>query len=288
MVYERLAITWSSCVVPLGVDVHCITIVNPSIPVRILGTSRSVYAEASKILKPNIQSLLSEPPELFVEANSLVGLISLRYGFRHRSTLLDVIVRCLASSSVRIAIHLYRRGRLSIEDLRSCLHLERFCDLGSRSTVRGFATFILRATQYRKAKCVGPFPPITLIVDIPAIPQPTSIVITTSRAIGLLQKVFCMQHQRQSYSGPVNVSWLVQAIAYQLQTDCWRRQMTFCLMMRYDHPNCEIKAPPEVLQSFLSAVDLGVQSSWTRHDPCFVYCGGVYQKEGENKMTKKC
>jgi hypothetical protein len=279
MVYERIAITWNRCAVPLGVDTHYITIVNPSIPVRILGTCRFVNAEASKILKPNIQSLLCEPPKLFIEAYSLVGLISLRFGFRQRRTLLDAVIRCLASSSVRVAIHLYRRGRLSIEDLRSCLHLERFCDLGSHSTVKSFATFILRATQYRKTKCVGPFPPITLVVDVPAISQPTSIVITTSRTLLLVQKLLCVHQGGGTYSGPVNVNWLVQAFARQLQTDYWRRQITFCLMMRYNHPNCKIKAPLEVFQAFFAAVDLGVQSSRTRHNPCLVYCGGVYQEE---------
>lgn len=276
MIYEGLDIILDQIAVPLRVADSCLTIVNSSVPIRILGTSRFVNAEASMILKPKLRTLLSEPPKLFIEAQSLVGLIMLRCGFSHRTTLLEALIRCLASSSAHRGFHRNRRGRLSINDLRYSLHLERFCEIGCNSTVKSLATFILRTVQYRKTRCEGegPFPPITVVIDIPTTSPSTTIVRSTSRAMSIVQNICRILHRKWAYTGLVDASWLMRAFTCHTHTCCWWRHITFCLLIRHDHG--DTTAPPGVLQAFCAAIEAGVVSAWSRHDRCLVYAGGVY------------
>jgi hypothetical protein len=280
MIYEEIAvITWNRCIIPLATEGHNVTLINPSIAVRILATSRFVNDEASTIIRPRLECLLVEPPQLFVKLEYLTGLCQTRYKLRLFWTVIDDILQGVDNADILKAIHSYRRGKRSLGHKNQA----KWGD----AAVKGLATFILRATRYKESNPDYPQhplcrPSIKIVIEVPTSISLSNVDITFARGYRLLVGIICRHRlpSIQTYAG--NLSNVMSHFAFNTLAQCksWGT-MAISLVIRYRDANEVVVPPPvQLLMQFEAAVSASsIRLALATED---VVCyGGVYNEDGE-------
>ena len=280
MIYEEIAtISWSRCIIPLVTEGHSVTLVNPSIAVRILATSRFVNDEAEAIFRPRIENLLVDPPQLFVKLEHIPELCQTVYKLRPFWTVIDDILQGVVSARIHTAIHSYRQGKRSLGHK----HSAKWGDVA----VKGLATFILRATRYKKSnpKCPQHLlsrSSINVVVEVSASTNMSNVDITFGPGYRLLVGLVCRQRlpSTQTYMG--NLSNVMSHFAFTTlsQAKGWR-SMALSLVIRYrDAKDVVVPPPMHLTMQFAAAVASAFLSLPLTTENMVCY-GGVYNENRE-------
>lgn len=168
MIYEELNhVTRAWHEVRLGEGKYCLTLVNRSMHgIRILGTCRLVHDESSSILGAQLQRLRDQPPRMIIDVEHVLGLVSMHDKFGFESDLISLIMRTVDSKLALDAIHAYRKGEMSVEDLSSSIGLKKLLqenksevssDKPEPEVVKAVTSFVLHAAKYKESRPQTPF-----------------------------------------------------------------------------------------------------------------------------------
>ncbi|KAF1831221.1 hypothetical protein BDW02DRAFT_557375 [Decorospora gaudefroyi] len=231
MIYEKLPIITQRHDTPLRNRDHYLTLVTTTIPgISILATCRQVNEEASHVLAPHLQNILQTPPTVIVEAQHLVGLIDLHDALcLPQSSILDRVVSSLSGYRIERALHKYRRGKKSLQDVRGILELNNLVDSNDEATLKAIIRFVLRAAKYMQTKpdTIYKHAPLTVVIAVPTSFQYHLVTTSTSRMRNFYYKFFSTRRRPRrprTQRGLATLSWLLRRFAFHAALTCriWR------------------------------------------------------------------
>jgi hypothetical protein len=282
MVYERLSVTSSRHVIPLDKrGERMITLVNPSVPVRILATCRLVNHEAGLVLRPKVQQMLQTPPTMIIDVKDLVGLIPRKVSFMPYMTFFDKILMAIGSRSTQRAIHRVRKGKCPTRYLRT--HLGYFEYLSDHA-LQAIGCFVLRAVTFKNADYSTPnhYPPIAIAVAMHEYfvrtPMTMTMTMTMSRAKRLYARYVQGRSWPQTVTARVSMNTLVAEFAASLSSMCslWGT-MSVCAMVHFPDPNEMYSNQLHLQSAFESGLDQGLQLARRQGYGDLVNYGGVHE-----------
>jgi hypothetical protein len=282
MIYEEMAVSWNRHEVPLDDSGTFVgTLVNPSLlGVRLLATCHFINDEAGKVIKPRLKRVLQTPPTLHVDLDQLQGLAPLRNSFRCHSNLVERIMSGISYPLKMYAIHRYRTGHRTIGSLRGILGLnEHFSD----DDIKATTSFILRATAYKNSEKSSSnlYPPLAIVVSVPASFSSCTITFTTSRSVRFWYYLLLHRHRQPVQTIQATTSFLVFIFAYYVSRICgvWR-VMSVSAMLRLPDEAHLYSNQSGMEVDFETSLGVGANMS---RDASMVKYGGLYTEAEEEE-----
>lgn len=229
MVYEELCTKTYRDKFPIRDTGHHVTLVTTVIPgISIMATCHQIRAEASPFILPWLQRILDSPPIIAIRAEHIVSLINVRDGYTPwgRNSILERLIFLLRCSWTVPRIMRYRRGKLTIKQLRRKLYLQQVVTAENKTSLDALVRFMLRVAKYiannpdtEQHKCP---PPLSLVLEIPD--NFVSLPITTS-----ISRMKCLTYKclsprastpPRTVTGQADLAWLVRRFTYRLALMC--------------------------------------------------------------------